>query len=145
MNVPNSRITAPILRIFALVLLVSGLAGCAEPPYTNIDNAELKTLSAQGVPVYDIRTAEEWRQTGIVEGSRKLTFFTANGGVNPEFMQRFGAEVGKNDPVILICRSGNRTDALGRHLVEKLGYTRVYNVEDGIRGWIADDLPVVRN
>ena len=133
------------LQAFALLMLLLGLGGCSEPPYTNIDNAQLQALVGQGVPVYDIRTPEEWRQTGVVEGSRKLTFFTANGGVNPEFMQRFSAEVGKNDPVILICRSVNRADVLGRHLVERLGYSRVYNVEDGIRGWIADELPVVRN
>ena len=53
------------------------LGGCTEPPYTNVDNAQLKTLIAQGVPVYDIRRPEEWRQTGVVEGSRTLTFVDA--------------------------------------------------------------------
>jgi diacylglycerol kinase len=34
----------------------------------------LKALLAQGVQIYDIRRPEEWRSTGVVEGSRKLTF-----------------------------------------------------------------------
>ena len=130
---------------FGTVLLALGLGGCAEPPYTNVDNAELKALQAQGVPVYDIRRPDEWRQTGVVAGSRTLTFVDAAGRPNPEFVPRFAAEVGKNDPVILICRTGNRTDVLARLLVEDLGYTKVYNVRRGITGWIGEGLPVARN
>ena len=132
-------------RLFGIVLLALGLGACAEPPYTNVDNAELQALQAQGVPVYDIRRPEEWRQTGVVAGSRKLTFVDAGGRPNPEFVPRFAAEVGKNDPVILICRTGNRTDKLARHLVADLGYTKVYNVRHGITRWIGEGHPVARN
>ena len=59
-------------------------------------------------------------------------------------MPRFTAEVGKNDPVVLICRSGNRTDVVARELVEQ-GYTKVYNVRHGISRWIGESNPVVKN
>ena len=120
------------------------LGGCAEPPYTNVDNAELKTLIAQGVPVYDVRRPEEWRSTGVVEGSRKLTYVDKSGRPNPEFLPRFGAEVDKSAPVILICRTGNRTDKLARELMEKHGYTRVYNVRNGIVSWIGGNNAVIK-
>lgn len=120
------------------------LTGCAKPPYSNVDNTELQTLIAQGVPVYDVRRMEEWRQTGIVTGSRTLTWVDKSGKLDPEFLPRFTAEVGKNTPVILICRTGNRTDALARELMEKHGYTQVYNVRHGITGWLGDKLPVVK-
>ncbi|MBU1690417.1 MAG: sulfurtransferase, partial [Gammaproteobacteria bacterium] len=94
-----------IARLLAIVLFALSLGACAEPPYTNVDNGKLKELLAQGVPLYDIRLPEEWRQTGVVEGSRKLTFFDAAGRTNPEFLPRFSAEVDKNAPVVLICRS----------------------------------------
>ena len=132
-------------RLLGVLLLAFGLGGCAEPPYTNVDNGGLKTLLAQGVPVYDIRRPEEWRSTGVVEGSRKLTYVDAKGRPNPEFLPRFIIEVGKDDPVVLICRTGNRTDALARELIEKMGYTQVYNVRDGITRWISDNNPVVKN
>ena len=132
-------------RLLGVLLLAFGLGGCAEPPYTNVDNGGLKTLLAQGVPVYDIRRPEEWRSTGVVEGSRKLTYVDAKGAPNPEFLPRFIIEVGKDDPVVLICRTGNRTDALARELIEKMGYTQVYNVRDGITRWISDNNPVVKN
>jgi rhodanese-related sulfurtransferase len=132
-------------RLLGVVLLAVALGGCAEPPYSNADNDQLKALLAQGVPIYDIRRPEEWRETGVVEGSRKLTFVDAGGRPNPEFLPRFNAEVGKNDPVILICRTGNRTDKLARELMEEQGYTQVYNVRHGITGWIAGNNPVVKN
>ena len=131
-------------RLLGTALLALTLGACAKPPYTNVDNSELKTLIAQGVPVYDVRRDDEWRATGVVEGSHKLTFVDAKGRPNPEFLPRFTAEVGKNDPVILICRTGNRTDKLARELMEKHGYTRVYNVRDGIVGWVGEKNPVVK-
>ena len=130
--------------LLGALLGVLALGGCAEPLYTNVDNVELKTLIAQGVPVYDVRRAEEWRSTGVVEGSRKLTYVDKSGRPDPEFLPRFTAEVGKNDPVILICRTGNRTDKLARELMEKHGYTRVYNVRNGIVSWIGGNNAVVK-
>jgi len=130
-------------RLLAL-LFVLVLGACAEPPYTNIGNEELKALLAQGVPMYDIRLPEEWRETGVLEGSRRMTFLDVRGRVLPDFLPRFTAAIGKNEPVILICRTGNRTDLLARYLADKLGYSRVYNVRDGITGWIRDNNPVVK-
>lgn len=132
-------------RLCAGLLFLLALGGCAEPPYSNVDNAQLKALLAQGVPIYDIRRPDEWRSTGVVEGSRKLTFVDAGGRPNPEFLPRFTAEVGKDDPVILICRTGSRSDRLARELMEKQGYTWIYNVRRGITGWIAGNNPVVKN
>ena len=129
-----------------MLLLAFALGGCAgPPPYANLDNDQLKTLLQQGVPIYDVRRPEEWRQTGVVQGSRLLTFVDARGRPLPDFLPRFSADVGKNDPVILICRTGNRTDTLARHLVEQMGYTQVYNVRHGINRWIGDKNPVARN
>jgi rhodanese-related sulfurtransferase len=131
-------------RLLGVVLFALGLGGCAEPPYTNVDNAELKALVAKGVPLYDIRRPEEWRQTRVEEGSRTLTYVDAAGRPNPGFLSRFTAEVGKNDPVVLICRTGSRTDALARELAE-MGYTQIYNVRHGITRWIGEGNPVARN
>ena len=133
-----------LTRLFGTALLALALGGCAKPPYTNVDNSELKTLLAQGVPVYDVRRAEEWRATGVVEGSHTLTYVDKSGRPNPEFLPRFTAVVAKNDPVVLICRTGSRTDKLARELMEKHGYTRVYNVRDGITRWIGASNAVVK-
>ena len=131
-------------RFFGLFLLVLTVSACTELPYNNLDNGHLKTLLEQGVPIYDIRRPEEWHQKGVVANSQLLTFVDGRGRVLPDFMQRFTSAVQKDDPVVLICQTGGRTSTLARYLVEKLGYTQVYNVRDGITRWIRDDLPVTR-
>lgn len=131
-------------HILGIFLSVTLLSGCAEPPYGNLDNEQLKAMLEKNVPIYDIRRPEEWRQTGVVEGSQLLTFVDAGGRLMPDFLPSFTSVVGKGDPVILICRTGNRTSTLARHLVEQMGYTNVFNVRDGIVQWIRDERPVTR-
>lgn len=131
-------------RFSGFFLLMMVLSGCAEPPYSNLDNVQLKILLKQGVQIVDIRRPEEWRQTGVVEGSQLLTFVDAGGRLKSDFLARFSRTVSKDEPVILICRTGNRTSTLARHLVEKMGFTHVYNVRNGITRWISDGQPVTR-
>ncbi len=133
-----------LLYLCALGLMLMGLSACSEPPYTNVDNTQLQMMLEQDIPIYDVRRPEEWRQTGVVEGSKLLTFVEASGRLNPEFIERFTAANSQHDPVILICRTGSRTSTLARLLVEKMGYTQVYNVRDGITRWIREDRPVTR-
>jgi rhodanese-related sulfurtransferase len=80
----------------------------------------------------------------VIEGSELLTFTDASGRVRPDFLSRFTATAGKDDPVILICRTGSRTRTLARYLVEDMGYTQVFNVRHGITHWISDNRPVKR-
>jgi rhodanese-related sulfurtransferase len=49
--------------------------------------------------------------------------------------------VDKEQPVVLICRSGNRTSRIAHFLSEQLGYRQIYNVQLGIRDWIQEGLP----
>ena len=112
--------------------------------YSNIDNAKLKELIAQGVTVVDIRRKEEWQQTGIVEGSKTITFFDNMGRINPNFVPEFTAIAQKDQPVALICRTGSRTQAASQAVAQQLGYKKVMNVTHGITGWIAERRPVVK-
>lgn len=137
----NTRLLGKFVVVGLLALLLSG---CAEPPYTNVDNAGLEQLIASGVPVIDIRRPDEWRQTGVVDGSHRLTFVDEAGRLRPGFIETFTQQFSPDQPVVLICRTGNRTDVLARHLVERMGYTRVYNVRDGITEWIRRGHPVTR-
>ena len=60
--------------------------------------------------------------------------------INPHFVGQVKKAVGHSDhrPVILICRSGNRSLDAGIAL-EKAGFTRVYNVLEGFEGDLDDD------
>lgn len=110
--------------------------------YSNTDNAQLEKLLKEGVTLVDIRREEEWLQTGIVKGANTITFFTKTGRINPNFMAEFTALVKPEQPVALICRTGNRTRAASKAIAQQLGYKKVYNVTRGITGWIAEKRPV---
>ena len=112
--------------------------------YTNINNAELAQLLEDKVTLVDIRRPEEWKQTGVVPGSNMITLFTSRGGVNPDFVSELQKISSPDKPVILICRTGNRTRAASTMLVKQLKYQKVYNVTRGIKGWIGDKREVTR-
>ncbi len=121
------------------------LMGVSAPSFTNINNAELKALLNKGVTIVDIRTAKEWAETGVIEGSKLITSFDESGRPIQTFPESFGKVAAKDDGVILICRSGNRTAAIATYLADRAGYKKVYNVTNGINQWLKDKNPVVKN
>lgn len=108
----------------------------------DIDNSELARLAAKGVPIIDIRTAGEWK-TGVIPGSRLLTFFDEAGQSNPPQWLEHAKAVAKPDqPVVLVCRSGSRSRRASEFLSTQAGYGTVYNLSKGMNGWAAESRPV---
>ncbi|MEJ8474051.1 FKBP-type peptidyl-prolyl cis-trans isomerase [Roseibium algae] len=106
--------------------------------FSDIDNDELKVKLAAGVPVVDIRRPDEWKATGVLPGSHLISFFGAQGQINPEFGAHLQKVIsGPTDEVILICDSGSRSVVLSKHLSQKAGFTQIDNVRSGISSWIA--------
>lgn len=64
-----------------------------------------------------------------------------NNDFGPEMARRLGEKgLGKDDTVILLCRSGDRS-ARAANLLNDLGYRKVYTVVDGFEGDLAKDGP----
>jgi len=108
--------------------------------------ADFKTLSTQdveeaikkGIPLIDIRRAEEFKRYGIIKGSHKLTFFDATGRYNiVKWMDQFTKIIKEKDQAfILVCAHANRTKVVGKFLSEQAGYKNVFELEGGINyGW----------
>ena len=109
-----------------------------------IGNIELKSLLQKKIPLIDIRRKDEWKSTGIVENSILMTFFDKNGKADTnEWLKELNKIAKKNDPVILICRTGRRTGIISKFLSEKVGYRLIYDVTDGITDWIKKGNTVV--
>ena len=97
-----------------------------------------------GGVVIDIRREEEWRETGIIKGSQTITAFTKNGKIHPDFPKKFFDLIDDVDvPILLYCRTGNRTGILGKALIDQVGQTNVGHLSDGIVGWTKQGFPVV--
>ena len=127
-----------------LVFDVELIAVTIPPKLADATSDDLKAAQQKGVVVIDIRRAEEWAETGIIEGAHTITAFTQSGQLHPEFQAKFTAIVPTpNTPVMLYCRTGNRTGIIGNALVSQLGYSDVTHLSDGIVGWTAGGAPVV--
>lgn len=48
----------------------------------------------------------------------------------------------RTQPVVLVCRSGNRT-ALAALTLQQMGYEQVFSMKTGVRGWNDYELPLV--
>ena len=133
------------LYAFKIILIINVLvASFAFSDVIEIGNIELKSLLQKKIPLIDIRRKDEWKSTGIVENSILMTFFDKNGKANTnEWLKELNKIAKKNDPVILICRTGRRTGIISKFLSEKVGYKLIYDVTDGITDWIKKGNTVV--
>lgn len=52
-------------------------------------------------------------------------------------------ESAKNSPIVLICRSGQRSMQVGQYL-EQAGFTDVINLQGGMNSWATDVDPSMR-
>jgi rhodanese-related sulfurtransferase len=103
-----------------------------------------KLVSDKKAILIDIRTPEEWKETGVAEGAHRLDMN------DPMFTAKLSkiVEGDRTKPVALICRTANRTRTVQAALMQQGGYSRVINVEGGMignsadKGWIAHGLPV---
>ncbi len=94
--------------------------------------------------VVDIRTAAEWQASGVIANSQKLQSFDPQGKFDQD---KWLAELEKlksspDQPVILVCRSGNRSGNVGTLLSDKIGMQNVYHLQNGLQAWIKSGHPV---
>ena len=133
-----------MLGVIVMIAVALSVAQAAErEPYTNIAADSLSEFISKKTKIIDIRRPDEWRDTGVIANSKLLMAFDAQGRFNPDFPRQFEAYVDKDEDVVIICRSGNRSSRLSHLLTEQAGYTRVYNVSGGIVGWIGAGNPTV--
>ena len=88
------------------------------------------------VQLVDVRSAEERKFVGYVPGSLHVPWASGTSLTrNPRFTRELEAKVGKDAPILLLCRSGKRS-ALAAEAAAKAGFTRVFNILEGFEGEI---------
>ncbi|HPT49338.1 MAG TPA: rhodanese-like domain-containing protein [Accumulibacter sp.] len=87
----------------------------------------------------DVRTAEEYKYVGHVPGTPLVQWQSGAALTkNPRFTRELAGKAGKNDAILLICRSGKRS-AAAAEAATRAGFTRVFNVLEGFEGEITAD------
>jgi rhodanese-related sulfurtransferase len=98
-----------------------------------IDVQEANRRLQEGAPLIDVREPGEFQDVRI-PGARLLPM--------SEFLDRFAAELPKDQELMIQCRSGGRSGRVTQALLER-GY-RAVNVSGGILAWESAGLPVER-
>jgi len=133
------------LLLLAALCSLSVHAAEAQTPLPSLSVREAHEAAKAGkLVLVDIRTPEEWADTGVPENAIKLDM------TGSAFEVRLAAlkldHPGK--PIALICRTGNRTSTLQKTLAAR-GWTNLIDVRGGLlgnprdKGWLSENLPVV--
>ncbi|MCO8128001.1 rhodanese-like domain-containing protein [Acidimicrobiia bacterium EGI L10123] len=152
------RTPRPLLAAAAAALLLLGAAACGDDGVDEASAAEVTTtapeaadagagvrvvspaeaaalLDADPAPaVIDVRTPEEF-EAGHLEGAVLIDV------TSPDFEAQV-AELDRDQPYVLYCRSGNRS-VTARQVMSDLGFTDVADIGGGITAWVAEGQPVV--
>ncbi len=119
--------------VASVLLALAGVGVCLAAAAT-VDVKQGAALQSSGALLLDVREPDEYAQ-GHAPGSTLIPL-----GQLAQRLQEISRY--KNQPVALICRSGNRSGQ-AQKLLEKAGFSAAVNVEGGMIAWQKAGLPVV--
>lgn len=122
------------IGIAAVILLIGSgiLLGTRSPGLpTVISVSQAHQAYQDGAFVLDVRTQEEWDAFHIPE----TTLIPLD-----QLPDRY-EELPKNEQIVVICRSGNRSQ-VGRDILLEAGFKQVTSVDGGVNAWAAAGYPV---
>lgn len=114
-----------------LILAKGGLSPAKALP-REVNVAQAAAMRQTGAFILDVRTVEEWNQFHI-PGATLIPL--------DELPDRL-AEVPSDREIVVVCRSGNRSQQ-GRDILLEAGYSRVTSMAGGINEWRAQGNPTV--
>ena len=84
------------------------------------------------LPIVDIRTPPEWKETGLLKNVIPIMFFNQRGKYDINgFLKELNAKVDTTKPFAIICRTGSRTSMIAPWMSQELGY-KVTNLQGGM-------------
>jgi len=86
-----------------------------------------KMAAIEDLQLLDVRTPDEYN-AGHIEGAELINFF------DKDFVQQVEARYDKNEPLMLYCRSGNRS-AKATAKLKAAGFKEIYDLKGGYKTW----------
>ncbi len=125
----TKSLTALLMAFFATV----SLAFAEEVKNVSVSEAE-KLIQEGKVTVVDVRTPEEFKE-GHIAGAKNVNVMDKK-SFEPQL-----AELDKDKPVLVHCQAGGRSSR-SLPTLEKLGFTKVYHLNEGFAAWEKAGKPV---
>lgn len=123
-----------LIPFFLLALLLAACGTSTETPElaTTISVDEAYELYQEGVFFLDVRTQEEWND-----------FHAPNSTLIPldQLPNRLD-EIPGDQPIVVVCRSGNRSQA-GRDILLEAGFGEVTSMDGGLTEWVGRGYPSI--
>jgi len=117
-----------------LFMLIANEATRVTRKYSEINPSEATRMLSHDEPLLlDVREIDEFR-AGYLMGAKHIPL-----GQLASKADQF--EEWKDKPIIIYCRSGNRSGIACDQLA-KLGFTKLHNLAGGILAWQHENLPV---
>ena len=128
---------------FLLLIMLPGAVAFADASIWSADKAA-RALQNNEIILLDIRSPQEWQETGLAEGAWPVSLH------EPGFGEKIGAIIRANEnrTIALICAVGGRSASVLSHL-KGLGVSNFVDVSEGMLGskagpgWIKRDLAIV--
>jgi len=103
-----------------------------------------------GLIIIDVRSKEEWKETGIIPNSILIQMLSSGRTIRKEYISELLTTLGedKDINVAIICHSGGRSSATVSMLQDK-GYNNIFNISEGMvgngstTGWVNRNLPII--
>ena len=135
-----------VSTVICLLLVTVFLYGCTiqtDSPNQIIEDIGVQEASEliqdnqgnQSFVIIDVRTPEEFSD-GHIENAINIDFYS-------DTFRDDLDKLDKNKMYFIYCKSGNRSGS-AMDIMAELGFKEVYNLSVGIKGWIAEGLPVVK-
>ena len=144
MTVSRNLSCRELMVLFALIL-ASRLVLAGSDAHVITAPEALDRVESGELLMVDVRSAAEWRKTGIPEPAIPVTIHQPGGP--SAFYEAIMEAVGDKDrSIAVICATGRRSGVARRILTEG-GFTAVFDVSEGMLGnssepgWIARGLP----
>ncbi len=128
------KINEIIICLFVIGLVSSCTAASEKEAYQDIDaKAGFGMIQNESPLILDVRTPAEY-QAGHIKNSILIPVqvLTAEYKKILEY---------KDKPVLIYCRSGNRSVTASKILLEN-GFKPIYNMKGGIKSWIQNGYPI---
>ena len=117
----------------------------ATPPlYEKLLSSDLENKIIEGFILIDIRSPDQIKSSGIIEGSLKINAFDSKGNFIPKFISKFEESTTTGDPVVFISKEGKNSDIIANGFVEQLGLTNIYSLTGGIQNWIKEGRELIK-
>ena len=132
------------IRFYIKLIICLLITKFAFADVVDVNNEQILELSKTNIPIVDVRSSSEWDQTGVIPTSILLTFFDKEGNYDlDKWYEKLLLEIEEGEPIILICRSGNRSRIIAE-MMDKEFDNVIYNAKRGITSWIDEKLIIVK-